>query len=155
MEGEGGKAVEVVQDGQLSWLMPTGLSGDPLLKRLIDLANLGWRTELAMLSNGAVIRGTLISPSEFRAVLADSIQSGDADDPAYQVLREMVAHAVLAEDPDPVPLGRPSDVPEPRFIHLADVTINDKDQLPFIRLRLPAVSGFWLANRRQDLGGGT
>jgi hypothetical protein len=143
---------ETAVEPGLSYLLPTGLSGDPLLKRLVELANLGWRAKLIILTNGVVIEGLLISPADFRTVLADSIRNGGDEDRAYLHLREMVADAITADDPDPMPLGRPTDVPEPRFIHLADVTIGSGVRLPFLRLRLPAVSGFWVVAEKPSPG---
>lgn len=118
----------------------TGMSGDPLLKRLVDLAHLGWTAKLTFYSNGQVLSGVLISPAQFRSALAASIRTSDPGG-----FDSLVASVVDAEDP-PVPdasLG----FPEPRFIHLADVRIgtNEEPLAPFMRLRLPAVSGFWIS----------
>jgi hypothetical protein len=122
---------------------PLGLSGDPLLKRLVALADLGWRARLVVVSNGTLLVGTLVSPDAFRAALADKVRRRSPDERWYEVLDEMVASAITHDDPDPTPLGSPGDVPEPRFVHLADVAL-DRARLPYLRLRLPAVSGFWL-----------
>lgn len=120
----------------------TGVSGDPLLKRLVDLAHLGWSARLLLLSNGQLLTGTLISPATFRAALAASIRgsSGHSASP----FDDHVASVVDAEDPPvPDPAG---EIPEPRFIHLADVVFLPPTdlQLPFLRMRLPAVSAFWV-----------
>jgi hypothetical protein len=123
----------------------TGLSGDPLLKRLVSLAHLGWAPRLVLLSNGTLVSGTLISPTSFREALAESVRRGPSGEGQFEVLNAMLAKAVTEEDPDPYPLGPPTDVPEPRFIHLAEVTVVGGGRVPFMRLRLPAVSGFWLS----------
>ena len=54
-------------------------SGDPLLKRLVVLARLGWEADLVLFSNGAVITGSLISGAKFRAALAEGIRSRPSD----------------------------------------------------------------------------
>jgi hypothetical protein len=131
-----------------------GTSGDPLLKRLVDLAQLGWQARLILLSNGQYIEGTLVSPKAFRTAMASEIRDGMAggpSDPLYETLDAMIAAAIDAEDPGPSDLGAPSDIPEPRFIHLAEVLIgrNNPTTLPFVRLRLPAVSGFWVVRLRE------
>jgi hypothetical protein len=128
----------------MSWLLPTGLSGDPLLKRLVELAALGWRARLVILSNGIVVTGTLISPAAFREALAASI-THRVEDPAYEMLDEVVATAITAQDPEPLGAGL-AEGPEPRFVHLSDVKVGSDVDLPFLRLRLPAISGFWLAD---------
>jgi hypothetical protein len=122
-----------------------GTSGDPLLKRLVDLAQLGFQPDLVILTNGEVIRGVLVSARTYRTALANSIRAAEADD-AYAALEELVATAIEKEDPGPSGMGAPSDVPEPRYIHLANVRLGRDAQpfAPFLRLRLPAVSGFWL-----------
>lgn len=51
-------------------------SGDPLLKRLVDLARLGWEADLVLFSNGAVITGNLISGAKFREALARASDRG-------------------------------------------------------------------------------
>src|SRR3990170_4263132 len=132
----------------------TGLSGDPLLKRLVDMAQLGWRARLILFSNGQFISGTLVSPKAFRAALAESIRSRPEDIPAFSTLDSIVAAAIDAEDPGPTGLGSPYDVPEPRFIHLADVHMGLPGQpaAPFLRLRLPAVSGFWVTAMEEPAG---
>lgn len=124
-----------------SWMLPTGQSGDPLLKRLVDLSSLGWTARMAVISNGVLIRGTLVSVGVFREALAAAITRRGGD-PSYAMLDDLVAAAVEADDPDP--LWMQEGVPEPRYIHLADVQIGPNERLPFLRLRLPAVSGFWL-----------
>ena len=134
-----------------------GTSGDPLLKRLVELAQLGWQARLIVLSNGQYIEGTLVSGKAFRTALASEIRIG-SDTRAgalYETLDSMVAAAVDAEDPGPSDLGAPSDIPEPRFIHLARVVIGHPDEairLPFLRLRLPAVSGFWVTRIDGEVG---
>jgi hypothetical protein len=133
-------------------MLPTGLSGDPLLKRLVDLAGLGWSTELALVSNGAVISGTLISQAEFLAALSGEILHREGQ-PEYEVLDQLVADAISTADPEP--FGVPDDQqPEPRFIHLADVTVAGT-AVPYLRLRLPAVSGFWLTSTKGGGAGAT
>jgi hypothetical protein len=125
-------------------------SGDPLLKRLVDLARLGWEAELVLLTNGAVITGSLISASKFRAALAESIRSRPAEAGASGDFDQIVAAAVSAEDPSSYADQEP-DIPEPRFVHLADVRLlGGVGQLaPFMRLRLPAVSGFWVREQKR------
>lgn len=120
-------------------------SGDPMLKRLVDLAHLGWRADLLILTNGVFLSGTLISPQTFRNALAESIQAR-ADDTHLAGLDSIVARAVAAEEPPPDPRPLALDAPEPRFIHLRDVRVGFGSQVtaPYLRLRLPAVSGFWL-----------
>lgn len=122
-------------------------SGDPLLKRLVDLSRIGWEADLVLLSNGTVITGRLISGAKFRAALAESIRTRESQQGSD--FDSIVAAAVAAEEPPPEPEPEP-DLPEPRFIHLADVRVleGDKPIAPFLRLRLPAVSGFWIASRR-------
>lgn len=122
----------------------SGISGDPLLKRLVDLAHLGWSRRIVLFSNGQVISGALISPAQFRAALAASIREG-SEGQASTGMDELVASVVDAEDP-PVPDATPA-APEPRFIHLADVRIGVSQEplTPFMRLRLPAASGFWIS----------
>jgi hypothetical protein len=131
-----------------------GESGDPLLKRLVDLAQLGWQPELVIFSNGAWLRGRLVSPKTFRAALAESIRVGGDADSSFAALDVMVASAIEREDPGPSGLGAPSDLPEPRFIHMAAVreATNGREIAPFIRLRLPAVSAFWLVGRDDEAG---
>ena len=91
------------------------------------------------------VTGTLIAPGTYRSALAASVSKGGAkDQPWLEVLDKMVAAAILEEDPDPSPIGTPTNQPEPRFIHLADVVFDRGPTVPFMRLRLPAVSGFWL-----------
>jgi hypothetical protein len=120
-------------------------SGDPLLKRLVDLSRIGWEADLILYSNGSAITGHLISGAKFRAALAESIRTRVAAGEAGSDLDSIVAAAVAAEEPPPSPELEP-DFPEPRFIHLADVRLLDGDKpiAPFLRLRLPAVSGFWI-----------
>ena len=140
----GNDAEELPESGTTpgaSWMLPTGQSGDPLLKRLVDLASLGWAARLAVISNGVLVRGTLVSAGVFREALAAAITRRGGD-PTYAMLDDLVAAAVEADDPEP--LWAQEGVPEPRFIHLADVQIGPDGHLPFLRLRLPAVSGFWL-----------
>ena len=120
-----------------------GLSGDPMLKRLVSLSTLGWRARFIVLSNGVAISGTLISPSDYRAALSASVRQGASADKRFEELDLIVAESILADDADEVPLGVPADVPEPRYLHLAEVEIGSIE-VPFLRLRLPAVSGFWL-----------
>jgi hypothetical protein len=121
-----------------------GTSGDPLLKRLVDLAKVGWEANLVLFSNGSWISGRLISGVKFRAALAESITAaGEGSRTAN--LDSLVASAVAAEDP-PSPVDDELQ-PEPRFIHLADVRVlgNDSIVAPYLRLRLPAASGFWIS----------
>lgn len=127
--------------------IPQGESGDPLLKRLVDLARIGWEAELVLVSNGAVISGKLISGSKYRAALAESIRSRGEPGASVSDFDAIVAAAVAAEDPPPVE-QRP-DLPEPRFIHLEDVhMLGSQGQIaPYMRLRLPAVSGFWIVTK--------
>ena len=134
---------------------PSGMSGDPLLKRLVDLAQLGWQARLIVLSNGQYIEGTLVSSKAFRTALASEIRVGATTGSGaqlYETLDGMIAAAIDAEDPGPSELGAPSDIPEPRFIHLTDVLVgrSDATPLPFLRLRLPAVSGFWVVRLTDD-----
>jgi hypothetical protein len=120
-------------------------SGDPLLKRLVDLSRVGWEADLILYSNGSVITGRLISGAKFRAALAESIRTRAAAGEPGSDFDSIVAAAVAAEEPPTSPEPEP-DLPEPRFIHLADVRLleGDKPVAPFLRLRLPAVSGFWI-----------
>jgi hypothetical protein len=122
----------------------TGRSGDPLLKRLVDLAKVGWEADLVLFSNGSFIRGRLISGVKFRAALAQSIRAREGSD-----FDALVARIVAAEDP-PVP-NEEETGPEPRFIHLADVRLGAGSEVraPYLRLRLPAVSGFWIASKAE------
>lgn len=124
---------------------PKGESGDPLLKRLVDLSRVGWEADLVLYSNGSVITGHLISGAKFRAALAESIRTRVSAGEPGSDLDSIVAAAVAAEEPPSSPEPEP-DLPEPRFIHLADVRLLDGDKpvAPFFRLRLPAVSGFWI-----------
>ena len=117
-------------------------SGDPLLKRLVDLAHLGWEADLVILSNGSWFQGRLISGSEYRAALAESIRGRRGGSGLYDELDLIVAAAIDAEDPPAPDIGPP----EPRFIHLAGVRALGGPRVitPFLRLRLPAVSGFWV-----------
>lgn len=126
-------------------------SGDPLLKRLVDLAKLGWEADLVLYSNGTFITGHLISGVKFRAALAESIRSGAGAKPSSAEFDGVVAAAVAAEDPPPM-MDADGDMPEPRFVHLADVrTLGAKEPCaPFMRLRLPAVSGFWIQPRTSN-----
>ncbi len=121
-------------------------SGDPMLKRLVDLAHLGWRAELVILTNGVFLSGTLISPQTFRNALAQSINAR-TDDAYLAGLDSVVARVVAAEEPPPDPRPPALDVPEPRYIHLRDVRVGFGSQViaPYLRLRLPAASGFWLS----------
>lgn len=121
-------------------------SGDPLLKQLVDLGNLGWQPELLLFSNGELIRGRLISAALFKAALAESIRrTGGEQLPVDSV----VATAIAQYEPSLDEEGH--EVPEPRFIHLADVRIGDSEPFaPFMRLRLPAVSGFWITGPGGD-----
>lgn len=125
-------------------------SGDPLLKRLVDLARLGWEADLVLFSNGAVITGNLISGAKFRAALAESIRSRPVEEGASGDFDQIVAAAVSAEDP-PSSSDQEPDLPEPRFIHLADVHLlgAERQLAPFMRLRLPAVSGFWVREQKK------
>lgn len=126
----------------------TCLSGDPLLKRLVSLAHLGWTAKLVLFSNGSLLSGTLISGSSYRAALSESVRRGNPDSPQFEVLNGMVANAITEEDADPSPMGLPAASPEPRFIHLASVSFVgvETEPVPFLRLRLPAVSGFWITS---------
>lgn len=124
----------------------TGLSGDPLLKRLVDLAQIGFSAEMTLYSNGQVIHGTLISSQTYRQALAETLRSTEG---MFASLDQLIAEAVEEDEPGESGLGSTSGlVPEPRFIHLAKATIGtDRRELaPFLRLRLPAVSGFWLSS---------
>jgi hypothetical protein len=125
---------------------PGGTSGDPLLKRLVDLAHLGFSADLTLYSNGQVLHGKLISSRTYRAQLATSLRTEGG---AFALLDGLIATAVEEDEPGPSGLGSAIGlVPEPRFIHLADVTIGVQREAlaPFLRLRLPAVSGFWLSS---------
>ena len=131
----------------------SGTSGDPLLKRLVDLADLGFSPRLTLLSNGTIISGTLVSPSTYRTALAESIRGSDGLADAFGTLDSIVAAAIDIEDPV-VTEAAPWE-PEPRFIHLSDVRLGgDPTQVaPFLRIRLPAVSAFWLTtSHRGDEG---
>lgn len=121
-------------------------SGDPLLKQLVDLGNLGWQPELLLYSNGELIRGRLISAALFKAALAESIRrTGGNQLPVDSV----VATAITQYGPSLDEEGH--EVPEPRFIHLADVRIGESEPVaPFMRLRLPAISGFWITGAGSD-----
>ncbi len=127
--------------------IPRGESGDPLLKRLVDLARIGWEADLVLFSNGAVLTGRLISGARFRAALAESIRSSGGPEGETSDFNGIVATAVAAEDPPPV--EQEPDLPEPRFIHLEDVRLlgSESQIAPYMRLRLPAVSGFWIVPR--------
>jgi hypothetical protein len=137
------KDPEVTRSPEADPPPPPGTSGDPLLKRLVDLAKVGWEAELILLSNGIVVTGRLISGVKYRAALAQSLREGTPSG-----LDELVAAAVEAEDPPAHEDEAPE--PEPRFIHLADVRIGDDGEpvAPYMRIRLPAVSGFWIRARR-------
>jgi len=141
---------EATPDPTIAMVSARSESGDPLLKRLVDLARLGWEADLVLFSNGAVITGNLISGAKFRAALAESIRSRPVEEGASGDFDRIVAAAVSAEDP-PSSADQEPDLPEPRFIHLADVRLlGAEDQLaPFMRLRLPAVSGFWVRERKK------
>lgn len=118
-----------------------GTSGDPLLKRLVELSKVGWEADLVLFSNGTMVRGRLISGVKFRAALAESIVERRPS--VSSNLDAIVAQSVAAEDPPP---EQDDNHPEPRFIHLAEVEIGHSPpiRIPFLRLRLPAVSGFWI-----------
>ena len=133
-------------------------SGDPLLKRLVDLAQLGFHARLTLFSNGQVIQGSLIPAQLYCSNLAGSIRSREKEAGLFGSLDEIVARAIEAE----MPLDMDDDAedtggdepPEPRYIHLADVTIGAQREpmAPFLRLRLPAVSGFWLEPQEGEAG---
>ena len=141
---------EMTSDPTVPTLGARPESGDPLLKRLVDLARLGWGADLVLLSNGVVITGNLISGAKFREALAESIRSRPVEQGVSGDFDRIVAAAVAAEDP-PSSSSEEPDLPEPRFIHLADVRLlGAKDQLaPFMRLRLPAISGFWVREQKK------
>lgn len=124
----------------------TGTSGDPMLKRLVDLAHLGWSAELTLFSNGAILVGRLISPAQFRAALGESIRGRSTDERASLLgLDAVVVGIIEAEEP---PMSDVSTVAEPRYLHLANVTLRGQgrqEMVPFMRLRLPAVSGWWVS----------
>lgn len=129
---------------ETAWSPEPGLSGDPLLKRLVDLAQLGFSPRLTIVSNGMVINGTLVSATVYRSALASSLRQGAG---LFATLDGLIAAAIDADEPGTSGLGSTlNQGPEPRFIHLADVTggLEDAPLAPFLRLRLPAVSGFWL-----------
>jgi hypothetical protein len=125
------------------------MSGDPLLKRLVDLSQLGFTANLTLFSNGELLSGRLISPRAYFEALASSIeQRGERKGP-FGALDDIVAGAIEAESPtegveDEEELSEGT--PEPRYIHLANVCIgvDRRPVAPFLRLRLPAVSGFWV-----------
>ncbi len=137
--------VQERSDQEIAPMAGRGESGDPLLKRLVDLAKLGWEANLVLYSNGAFLSGQLISGAKFRVALAESIRARrpDLSAPGSE-FDEIVASAVAAEDPPTEEADL--EVPEPRFIHLADVRVFGQAEVsaPFLRLRLPAVSGFWI-----------
>ena len=107
------RGLVVVQDSDETDRLPQpAMSGDPLLKRLVDLAHIGFSARLVLISNGQLLSGRLISPDVWRAALAESIRDRERSMAAFATLDEMVAAAIEAQDAGPTGLGRP-DVPDP------------------------------------------